>query len=105
MMKFENYINEQKLYLDDVRNPPFGWKLVKWPDEMTEILKTGKVKEISLDHDLGDDTRGTGYDVLLWIEKEVATKGFIPPKIHIHTANISARRKMEMAVKAIQKLQ
>ncbi|WP_309295279.1 cyclic-phosphate processing receiver domain-containing protein [Aeromonas caviae] len=42
--------------------------------------------EISLDHDLGDDGRGTGYDVILWIENEVMTNYFIPPKIHIHSA-------------------
>jgi len=27
--------------------------------------------EISLDHDLGDDDSGTGYDVVLWIEEAV----------------------------------
>ena len=34
-----------------------------WPDEAIELLKTGKVSELSLDHDLGDDIRGTRYDV------------------------------------------
>ena len=34
----------------------------------------------ALDHDLGDDQRGTGYDVILWIENAVATEGFLRHK-------------------------
>ncbi|HAU4895364.1 TPA: hypothetical protein F3L08_16210 [Aeromonas hydrophila] len=90
-----------KLYLDDERETPAGWIRVFWPDEAIAWLKTEMVTEISLDHDLGDDGRGTGYDVILWMENEVMTKYFIPPKIHIHSANVSARRKMELGIMAI----
>ncbi|WP_416380688.1 cyclic-phosphate processing receiver domain-containing protein, partial [Gilliamella sp. B2717] len=48
-----------KIFLDDIRKPPNGWIQVYWPDEMINLLKTGFVEEISLDHDLGDDKRGT----------------------------------------------
>ncbi|MFM5128625.1 cyclic-phosphate processing receiver domain-containing protein [Aeromonas veronii] len=57
-----------KLYLDDERKTPVGWIRVFWPDEAIAWLKTEMVTEISLDHDLGDDDRGTGYDVILWIK-------------------------------------
>lgn len=93
-----------KVYLDDERKAPAGWIQVRWPQDAIALLKQGKVEEISLDHDLGDDARGTGYDVLLWLEEQVATKRFKPPEIHVHTANSSARRKMEMAVAAIYRL-
>ncbi len=92
-----------KVYLDDIRKPPAGWALVKWPDEVIKLLKTGKVEELSLDHDLGDDERGTGYDVILWIEKQVFTKGFKAPKIKVHSANVSARKKMVQGIKSIEK--
>ena len=92
-----------KLYLDDERETPEGWIRVYWPDEAIEYLKQGKVEEISLDHDLGDDKRGTGYNVLLWIEEQVMTNNFKPPKIRIHTANSSAREKMEAGVRSIDK--
>jgi hypothetical protein len=69
-----------------------------------KLLETGEVTEISLDHDLGDDSRGTGYDVLLWIEEQVATSGFTPPSIHIHSANFSARVKMELTVQNILRI-
>lgn len=92
-----------KVFLDDIRKPPAGWKLVRWPDEAIKLLKTGKVREISLDHDLGDDEKGTGYDVINWIEEQVVTKGFVPPKITVHSANSSARRKMEQGIRSIVK--
>ena len=60
--------------------------------------------EISLDHDLGDDTRGTGYDVVLWIEEAVATTNFKPPIMRVHSANSSARIKMESGINTIKRL-
>jgi hypothetical protein len=92
-----------KIYLDDERETPEGWLRVYWPEEAIELLKTGKVKEISLDHDLGDDDRGTGYDVVLWIEEAVITKAFNPPVIRVHSANLSAREKMELCIESIKK--
>ena len=49
-----------RVYLDDERNTPAGWVRVYWPDEAIALLEAGLVSEISLDHDLGDDARGTG---------------------------------------------
>jgi hypothetical protein len=42
--------------------------------------------------------------VLVWIERAVATRGFVPPTITIHSANPSARRRMEAAVAKIRRL-
>ncbi len=92
-----------KVYLDDVRQTPSGWVRVYWPDEAIELLKTGNVEQISLDHDLGDDERGTGYDVVLWIEEAVVTQNFTPPQIFVHSANISARKKMELGIESIMR--
>ena len=93
-----------RIYLDDERNTPEGWTRVYWPQEAIELLKTGKVVTISLDHDLGDDERGTGYDVVLWIEQEVALNEFTPPEIIIHSANSSARLKMQAGIETILRL-
>lgn len=90
-----------KVFLDDERSPPEGWLLVRWPEEAIALLKTGKVLEISLDHDLGDDEHGTGNDVIHWIEEQVFNEGFRPPKITVHSANSSARQKMEAGIKSI----
>jgi hypothetical protein len=75
-----------KVYLDDERATPDGWTRVYWPSEAIELLKSGQVTEISLDHDLGDDERCTGYDVVLWIEEQVALHGFVPPMMSVHSA-------------------
>jgi len=91
-----------KIYLDDERSTPEGWVRAYWPDEVIQLLETEDVQEVSLDHDLGDDDRGTGYDVILWIEEAVFTRGFIAPKIGVHSANSSARRKMEQGIASIE---
>jgi len=90
-----------KVFLDDERETPLGWKRVYWPEEAIELLKTGQVEEISLDHDLGNDLHGTGYDVILWIEEAVFTSDFKPPIMKVHSANSSARQKMELGIKSI----
>lgn len=91
------------VYLDDERPTPTYWTRVYWPDEAIKLLKTRTVQEISLDHDLGDDKRGTGYDVVLWLEEAVITRNFKPPIIHVHSANTSARIKMESGITNILK--
>lgn len=93
-----------RVYLDDERITPDGWVRTYWPDEVIALLATGQVTELSLDHDLGDDARGTGYTVLLWLEEQVALHGMKPPRIHVHSANTSARLKMEAAIAAIDRL-
>jgi hypothetical protein len=94
-----------KLYLDDMRPPPDGWVLVRTAQEAIAILETGGVSHLSLDHDLGDDDAfGTGYDVACWIEEAVALRGFAPPDITIHSANVVGRARMGRAVESIERL-
>lgn len=99
-----------KVYLDDVREPPEGWTLVRWPYDAIQLLLTGEVEALSLDHDLGDDGPGaghgrTGYDVLVWLEEAVALHGVKPPaSIQVHSANPAGRARMEAAIESIQRL-
>jgi hypothetical protein len=93
-----------RVFLDDERITPAGWVRVYWPAQAIELLASGLVQELSLDHDLGDDARGTGYDVVLWIEEAVALRGFRPPRITVHSANPSARDKMLAGIRAIERL-
>jgi hypothetical protein len=95
-----------KIYLDDERpTPNDNWTRCYWPDEVIELLKVNDVTELSLDHDLGNDARGTGYDVLLWIEERVSTTEYVPPKrIRIHSANAAAVQKMKAALRQIMRI-
>jgi hypothetical protein len=67
-----------KVWLDDVREAPAGWVRTTTPAETIELLRAGVVRELSLDHDLGlweGEREVTGYDVVLWMERAVATEG------------------------------
>lgn len=79
---------------------------MRWPEEVIELLRTGQVTALSLDHDLGDEgDRRTGYAVLQRLEQEVATAGFAPPAvILVHSSNASARHRMDLAVRSIRRL-
>jgi hypothetical protein len=96
-----------KIFLDDVRTTPEGYVRCFWPEEVIELLQQhgGTVQELSLDHDLGDDEHGTGYDVLTWLEMAVACDGFTPPQtLVVHSANSAARARMEAAIAQIRVL-
>ena len=95
-----------KVWLDDMREAPEGWVRTRTPQETIELLKTGKVEVLSLDHDLSfDDSIGTGYDVLLWLEKEAVTKKLdTVPDMRVHSANSGARPRMELAIEQIKRL-
>ena len=94
-----------KVFLDDERTTPDGWFRVYTPDQAIALLESDLVTHISLDHDLGDDKGcGTGYDVILWMEEMVVSGNYTPPHILTHTANPSARQKMEAGRKQIRKL-
>lgn len=92
-----------RVWLDDERPAPKGWVSCRWPEEVIALLEQGEVRELSLDHDLGDDER-TGYDVVLWLEERVFTdNSFVPPATKVHSANTSAAAKMRAGILAIER--
>jgi hypothetical protein len=94
-----------KVYLDDIRNPPLGWIRTYSVDETIQLLTTGEVTHLSLDHDLGIASEvGTGYDVLKWIEERLVTNNFNPPEIEIHSDNPAGIHKMRLAKENIKRL-
>ena len=98
-----------RVFLDDVREAPPGWVRTYTPEETIELLSTGEVAELSLDHDLGLDTpeaERTGYTVLAWLEREMGEGrwSFPLPRITIHSANPPGRLRMERAIESIRRL-
>lgn len=98
-----------KVWLDDLRDAPPGWVRVTTPEAAIELLRTGEITEISLDHDLGlldGDRERTGYDVLIWLEREVAEARWVfhLPEIGVHSANPVGRKRMEQAIAAIRRM-
>jgi hypothetical protein len=97
-----------KVWLDDERAAPEGWVHVRTPEEAVELLRGGGVEAISLDHDLGLDVGArerTGYDVLLWLEAEVAAGRARPPAaMSVHSGNVGTVGRMEQAIESIRRL-
>lgn len=92
-----------RLWLDDVRPAPEGWKHVQTAPEAIAIFARGTVELASLDHDLGPSDAGTGYDVLCWIEKSMAAKAWYGPlpRLYVHSANPVGRANMLRAIESI----
>lgn len=96
-----------KVFLDDERPTPDGWVRAYTAPEAIGLLKTGKVTEISLDHDLGPEEAGTGYDVCLWVEEQVFSTAFnfdtpfALPIMAVHSANPVGRQRMEFSIQVI----
>lgn len=96
-----------KVWLDDTRPMPEDYThWAKTSDEAIELLKTGKVEEISLDHDLGHshhdgfEEEKTGYTVAKFIE-EGAIKGTLPPIrwLRVHTQNPVGKDNIKAALR------
>jgi hypothetical protein len=86
-----------RVWLDDIRPLPPGYNVhVTTAEDAINLLKTGKVELISLDHDLG--TEATGYDVAVFIEEAAYFKTLQPFEVRIHTANIVGEFKMQKAI-------
>ncbi|HCC22888.1 TPA: hypothetical protein DF272_01780 [Candidatus Falkowbacteria bacterium] len=105
-----------KVFLDDLRTPPDGWLLVRTPDEVIVLLRTGQVEELSLDHDLALwDDNGREIDgeaVTNWLEEQyfLLSRGedsevsFPPPKVmKVHSDNSVGRPRMEAAISNIRR--
>lgn len=107
-----------KIWLDDTRLPPdSSWSWAKNAETALlwlDVFDGGPADDflgvslISFDHDLGDtkhDPEWTGYTVITHLEEKVAEEPeYVAPEIRIHTANSSARRKMELAKEKIEQL-
>lgn len=102
-----------KIYLDDERETPKGWRRVYTAEEcisaIEEVLSSGlDIDILSLDHDLGQHMDGTlrsnGETVIKWMEQTFRFHDKIPPfETRIHSANPVARERMQAALNRLYK--
>lgn len=76
------------VFLDDEREPPSGFTLVKTVQECIALLRSEEVEMLSLDHDLG--TEETGLTVVDFM----CEHGIFPQAIYLHTQNPVGRQRM-----------
>jgi len=93
------------VWLDDERPmPPHYDRHAKTAAEAIELLKTGEVEEISLDHDLGPEWAGTGYDVACYIERAAHEGTLQNMRLKLHTANPVGRERMAQALRSAKRV-
>lgn len=73
-------------------------KHVRTADEAIDVIRSGGVTLISLDHDLGDDSKGTGYDVAKFIEERAFLGAMSAFEVRVHSANPVGAGKMRMCI-------
>lgn len=83
-----------RVYLDDLRETPPGFDTrVYTYAQAIEVLRTGNVTHISLDHDLDAEGElelahvGTGYDVACWIEESAYGQTLPQLTWEVHSMN------------------
>jgi hypothetical protein len=95
-----------KVWLDDIRDPVhyghIGWHWVKTVEDFIAAMKTGKVEDASLDHDLSVNatigqpcSEKTGYDAVCWME---ANNVWPKSKPTVHSMNPVGRKRMQQAI-------
>lgn len=77
------------LFLDDIREPPVGYHLVRSSKDAVEfVIRNGMPEFISFDHDLGGDD--TAMNFVNWIIDSVLNKELMLPRnfsFTVHSAN------------------
>ncbi|WP_457567522.1 cyclic-phosphate processing receiver domain-containing protein [Desulfurobacterium sp.] len=97
-----------KLYLDDIRLPPQGFKLVRTVNNLKNFVRKygEQIEVLDLDFDMGKNSvdGGNGIDFLKWLEEEVFT-GKISLnknlKIKCHSSSAEKRTEMEEIARGI----
>lgn len=84
------------IYLDDIRPCPEGFVIARTKRDCMKLLEENKVEILSLDHDLGAEMFGTGYDVAMFIveQQEIYNRNIWPKEIYLHTDNPVGRQNM-----------
>ena len=99
------------VWLDDVRDPRehgcIGWTWVKTAEDAIRLLASGKVRQISLDHDLDErasigeaPVAPTGYTVAVYMEEN---RIWPPNGAACHSQNPVGRARIEAALQSARR--
>lgn len=92
-----------KLYLDDLRNPPETWTLVRDPALVIDIIKNNDVTHLSLDHDLACDMDGAQVAMQLTL-LALSDSKYLNIKVFIHSANPVGKANIESIFQSLHKV-
>jgi Cyclic-phosphate processing Receiver domain len=83
------------------------WVHVATAGEAISLLETGRVTCLSLDHDLGSEEAGTGYDIVLHLETRLRRDGvdlWPTELIEVHSGNVVGALKIARGIDANTRL-
>lgn len=87
-----------RLWLDDERPMPDGYTHQAYTaKEAIDLLETGKVECISLDHYLGENN-GTGYEVACFIERSAFEGTLQSMRLKVHSQDPVGKQKIKIAL-------
>lgn len=87
---------KMKVWLDDLREPPGeDWVHVRTVTEAQIVLRSKKVEDLSLDHDLGNQPDGDAIKLVLWMAEEDVWPKNRPT---IHSRNPVGRENMNAVI-------
>ncbi len=98
----------KKLWIDDLRDPPDEtWEVVRTAHRALVLLEDNEYEEVSFDNDLGygslyGNKMLEGRNILGWLIARQEALFYVPPIMHIHTANCDASRAMELDIAAME---
>lgn len=93
-----------RLWVDDERPMPSDFTHhAKTAADAIRILTSQIVEYISLDHDLGPEHAGNGYEIASWIEFRAYSKTLRRISWAVHSANPIGRARMIVALKNADK--
>jgi hypothetical protein len=82
-----------KLWLDDIRNSPEDYTVVRTVSDAIDMINNRSVTEISFDYDLGLTDNKTGMDLVIWMIDNLPPIKW-PHTIKVHSANPVGRKAM-----------
>lgn len=82
-----------KLFVDDVRPIPEGWRGARTVREAIEILRLGEVRELSLDYMIGDSPLDNFAEVARFIVTLPPDRR--PRRVRLHTSSSSGARHLQ----------
>lgn len=95
------------MWVDDVRLPPEGFDVWCTTAELAiRFLDKhwSQVDVLSLDHDLGEDSYGSGYGVIQWMEEKVYVHSWEPNMdIRVHSDNPVGRKNILAGIESIKR--
>jgi hypothetical protein len=96
---------KMNVFFDDIRDAPDdSWTVVRDPEVLKDMLVSGVVRNLSLDHDIQYWTESgvevTGYTLLCYME---ATGNVPKGRIFVHSQNPVGRMKMMVVIQRLGK--